>query len=136
VTTPIASASAKSLINAAWGFPEWWKAYPSGPRKVAKQQCLDRWARFDCASSATLILQHTEWLKTQPDWTKDGGTFVCAPLVYLNQRRWLDWTPPAPKQDATKATQQMLDNQFKGTTPPNEATRAKLAELRKPKERI
>jgi hypothetical protein len=94
-TSPYIPSSRKSsrLLNSAFGFSEWWKAWPAGPRKVAKQQALDKWARFECATSATLILQHTEWMKTQPDWLKDNGAFICAPLVYLNQQRWADWQP-------------------------------------------
>jgi len=97
ITTPAASTTRMpSLINAAYGFPEWWKAWPTNSRKVAKQQCLDKWARLECASSYSLILAHTEWMKTQDDWLRDNGRFVCAPLVYLNQQRWADWEPPAP----------------------------------------
>jgi hypothetical protein len=92
-TQPQCAGLNKRLLNAAHGFNEFWQAYPSGPRKVAKKQCLDRWARLECAESASHILAHVEWMKTQPDWVKDGGAFVCAPMVYLNQQRWLDWTP-------------------------------------------
>jgi len=81
----------KSLINASHGFAEFWKAWPSGPRKVAKQQCIDKWARHSCCECATHIVSHVEWLKMQDDWLRG---FVCAPLVYLNQQRWVDWTQP------------------------------------------
>lgn len=94
ITQPTMTQSLqKSLINRAYGFAEWWKAWPGGPRKVAKQQCLDKWARFECAETASHILAHTEWLKTQDCWLKDNGAFICAPLTYLNQQRWSDWTP-------------------------------------------
>jgi len=96
ITSPQCAASSisKTLLNAAYGFPEFWKAWPSGPRKVGKQQALDKWARFGCADCASHIVAHIEWMKTQDDWVKDGGRFICAPLVYLNQQRWVDWEPP------------------------------------------
>lgn len=89
ITSP--TVAVKSLVNAAWGFVAFWQAYPKGPRKVAKQQCLNRWAKLDCAADATFICQHVLWLKTQDDWLRDNGRFICAPLVYLNQQRWVDW---------------------------------------------
>lgn len=87
VTTP-RGAVAKNLINAAHGFPEFWQAWPRGPRKVAKQQCLDKWAKYGCAANATHIVQHVEAMKRSEDWTKANGAFIPAPLVYLNQQRW------------------------------------------------
>lgn len=94
ITTPRTS-HAKGLLNASHGFVEFWQSWPSGTRKVAKQLCLDKWATKGCAASASLIVQHVEWMKTQEDWTKQNGAFVCAPVVYLNQERWLDWVPVA-----------------------------------------
>lgn len=90
ITSPVYSGN--SLINTAWGFPEFWKAWPVGPRKVAKQQCLNKWAKYECCRSATHIVNHVEWLKTQDDWLRG---FVCQPLTYLNQQRWIDWEPVA-----------------------------------------
>ena len=93
ITSPICASSSisKSLLNAAYGFPEFWKAWPSGPRKVGKQQCIDKWARLACAESASLIWAHVEWMKAQDDWLRG---FVPMPLTYLNQQRWIDWEPP------------------------------------------
>ena len=34
------------------------------------------------------IVAHVRWLKTTEDWQKNGGAFIPAPLVYLNQSRW------------------------------------------------
>jgi hypothetical protein len=74
------------------GFEEFWKAWPKNSerytRKGAKAECLKRWkARFH-ESQAGQIVKHVEWLKTTADWLKDGGAFIPAPLVYLNQQRW------------------------------------------------
>lgn len=80
----------KTLINASYGFVEFWKIWPTGPRKVGKQQCLNKWARYECCNNATLICKHIEWLKAQQDWI---GGFIPMPLTYLNQQRWVDWEP-------------------------------------------
>jgi hypothetical protein len=74
-----------SPTNAALGFVEFWKAWPPGPRKVAKQQCLNKWAKQGCAEHAALICRHVETMKTAQDWLSG---FVPMPLTYLNQRRW------------------------------------------------
>lgn len=76
------------LINAAYGFADFWVAWPRGPRKVAKQQCLNKWAKYGCASNATHIIAHVEAMKRSQDWTKENGAYIPAPLVYLNQQRW------------------------------------------------
>jgi len=86
---------AKGVLNAALGFPEFWKAWPSGPRKVAKQQCLNKWASYGCANNYAHIVMHVEWMKGQDDWLRG---FVPQPATYLNQQRWLDWSPPVVKQ--------------------------------------
>lgn len=95
-TNPQCASSSipKSIINAAYGFPEFWKAWPSHPRKVGKQQCLDRWARLGCAESASHIAAYVEWLKTQDDWLRG---FVPMPATFLNRQGWIDWTPPVAK---------------------------------------
>lgn len=105
ITAPT-SVPKKGVENAAAGFAEFWAAWPSGPRKVAKQQALNKWASFGCADNAAHILAHVEWMKTQADWQKDGGSFVPMVLTYLNQQRWVDWEAPkpVPKQPDALAT--------------------------------
>lgn len=128
-TAPTVAKSARSDVNLAAGFAEWWASYPSGPRKVAKKQCLDRWARLECHACADHIRQHTEWMKTKTDWLKDGGAYICAPMVYLNQRRWLDWIPPIatkPKEDALAK----INRDRAQAVPPSPEIRAKIQALR------
>ncbi len=115
VTTPTTNPP-KGLLNAAHGFVDFWSAWPSGPRKVAKQQCLDKWTTKRCAEAASLIVQHVEWMKTTEQWRKDGGAFIPQPLTYLNQQRWLDWEPPAPRQQAPDAL--AIIKAHKGSAPP------------------
>lgn len=102
------------------GFDAFWFAYPTGPRKVAKKQCFAKWIKQGCANDAELIRIHVEWLKTQPDWLKDGGAFICAPLVYLNQARWLDWEPPKVKTaSADSALRKIIEDQAKAAPMPD-----------------
>jgi hypothetical protein len=91
ITAP--TRTPKSAINATHGFTEFWQAYPKSTRKVAKQQALDKWCKLECSQQATHITQHVNWMCKQEDWLKQNGAFICAPLVYLNQQRWVDWEP-------------------------------------------
>ena len=116
VTCP--QTNTKSLINASHGFAEFWKVWPSGTRKVGKQQCLNKWAKYECCDSATLICQHVEWLKYQDDWMKG---FIPMPLTYLNQLRWIDWEPPVKRVYEPP--------KFKAPSPPSAEIRAKIKEL-------
>ncbi len=113
----------KHLLNAALGFVEFWAAWPPGPRKVGKQQSLNKWTTFSCAEKADHIRQHVEWMKKQEDWLRG---FVPMPVTYLNQQRWLDWEPPQIKVQAD-----VLEaiKAHKGAPMP-ESVRKRLAELR------
>lgn len=82
------------------GFAEFWAAWPVNIRKVAKRQCLEKWVKHRLSAQSAHIIAHVEWMKTQEEWQKNNGAFVCAPMVYINQERWSEWKPePArPKQ--------------------------------------
>ena len=122
VTAPTGSI-ARGILNAMHGFDGWWKAWPAGPRKVAKQQCINKWAKYGCANNASHIIAHTEWLKTQDDWLRG---FVPMPVTYLNQQRWLDWEPVEIRHVVDVVA---VIRAHKGAPMP-ENVRAKLAELR------
>jgi hypothetical protein len=115
---------ARGILNAMHGFNEWWKSWPAGPRKVAKQQCINKWAKFGCANNASHIQAHTEWLKTQDDWLRG---FVPMPVTYLNQQRWLDWEAPVITSKPDALTVILA---HKGAPMP-ESVRARIAELKK-----
>lgn len=70
------------------GFDRFWDAWPKSHRKEAKGKCLEAWRKAGAELRADLIVAHVETLKRSPSWTKDGGQFIPAPLVYLNNRRW------------------------------------------------
>ena len=70
------------------GFVEFWKTWPSGDRKQAKGKCLEVWKKARFETVAALVMAHVSSLKNSSSWTKSGGEFIPAPLVYLNKRSW------------------------------------------------
>lgn len=70
------------------GFADFWLAWPANERKQAKGKCFDAWKRAKAEKDAQAIIAHVERLKASEDWRKNGGAYIPAPLVYLNQRRW------------------------------------------------
>ena len=70
------------------GFEEFWAAWPASVRKEAKGKCLEVWKKNRFERVAAEVIRHLDSLKTSTAWTKSGGEFIPAPLVYLNQRRW------------------------------------------------
>ena len=123
-TTP--KVAVKRQTNAMQGFEQFWSVWPKGPRKVAKQQCVNKWAKYDCADTWAHIVAHVEWMKTQADWIKDQGSFIPQPLTYLNQQRWIDWEPPV-KREAPKVVKQAADN----PAPMPDHVREMLAKMRR-----
>jgi hypothetical protein len=70
------------------GFLDFWNAWPPSDRKHDRKGCARKWASLELEPLATLIVADVNRRKTSPDWTKDGGQYIPAPMVYLNQRRW------------------------------------------------
>jgi hypothetical protein len=70
------------------GFADFWKTWPDTDRKQAKGKCLEAWKKASAERDAAVILAHVQSLKLSAGWTKNGGEFIPAPLVYINQRRW------------------------------------------------
>lgn len=83
------------------GFARFWLTWPKSPRKESKGECLKAWKKASAESVADAVVAHVERLKSSPGWTKSGGEFVPAPLVYLNQRRW-----EGAEDDGTTAQQE------------------------------
>lgn len=70
------------------GFARFWEAWPAGPRKVAKAQCIAKWKSRNLEQQADAIVAALEASKTSRQWTRDNGEYIPAPLVWLNQARW------------------------------------------------
>ena len=71
-------------------FDEFWSAWPTSTRKVAKSACQTKWAKQKLDGVADRILAHVRVMKQTDSW-KTG--FEPAPLTYLNQKRWEDDLP-------------------------------------------
>lgn len=74
-------------------FEEFWKAYP-GPRKTDKRKCRDKFFKITgkdpdkAVSMFNKIMAGIDRWKKTDCWLKDGGKFICAPAVWLNNERW------------------------------------------------
>lgn len=71
----------------AIGFDAFWKAWPSSPRKVAKEACRKKWLGMSLDTFSSAICEHVSQMREARQW-RDG--YEPAPLTYLNQRRWED----------------------------------------------
>ena len=72
------------------GFTRFWKAWPAGPRKVARAKCREVWTRKRLEDDVETIVSHVAMMRESRQW-RDG--YDPAPLTYLNQRRWEDGDP-------------------------------------------
>lgn len=125
-------------------FESFWAIWPRNQgrysRKGGKSECLKVWAKRYHDTQIEQILKHVAWLKTTADWLKDGGAFIPAPLVYLNQQRWdgADIPEPEvkPERKAIDATQRWLAEHPPASSMPAQdeaskaATRERLAAAR------
>jgi hypothetical protein len=112
-------------------FDEFWKQWPSSPRKGAKAKCKQVWIKTYCDTQADQILKHLAWMKTTEQWLKSNGAFIPAPLVYLNQQRWDGAEVPelAQKAEIDPNLAKLIDDQKKAVPMP-EHIRQKLAQIR------
>lgn len=86
----------RTTITPSPQFEAFWTAWPGNrsstspryDRKGAKGQCAVAWAKGGLDLQSQVILAHLTSLKGSDSWRKDGGHFIPAPLVYLNQQRW------------------------------------------------
>jgi hypothetical protein len=73
---------------AGGAFGVFWNDWPEHPRKAAKAQCLRKWHSAGCEPIADQVLAALAAAKQSEAWAKNGGEFIPAPLVWLNQARW------------------------------------------------
>ena len=109
-------------------FEQFWKAYPSTPRKGGKAKCKQVWDKSYCDTQAEQILKHINWLKTTEQWLKSNGAFIPAPLVYLNQQRWDGAEVPEIKR--TETALEAIEKSRAMSVPMPDDIRAKLQALR------
>jgi uncharacterized protein YdaU (DUF1376 family) len=68
-------------------FNEFWSAWPTSKRKVAKATCETKWLKLKLDTVADQIIAHVNSIKGSEQWTTG---YEPAPLTYINQRRWED----------------------------------------------
>lgn len=78
----------KQEQNPSEGFVRFWDAWPKHERKESKGECLKAWGKAKAEEIADVVIADVERRKRSSGWTKNGGEFIPAPLVYLNQRKW------------------------------------------------
>lgn len=71
-------------------FAEFWDSWPKSERKQDRKRCAERWVSQDLDAQAEAILSDVDARKGWDKWTQDGGKYIEAPLVYLNNERWKD----------------------------------------------
>lgn len=116
-------------------FEEFWAAWPKHFRKASKSLCKAKWVSKKLDKEADQILKHVAFMKTQDAWTKDGGSFIPAPLVYINQARWdgaeIPEEVPAKPQVFKDPTVVKIEQDAKKAVPMPDYIREKLKELRR-----
>lgn len=78
-------------------FDEFWKEYPSScPRKVDKKKCGDKYLRLLRDAGEKYAEFHAKTIaglrlwKQSEMWQSNGGAYIKAPLVWLNNENWND----------------------------------------------
>lgn len=84
-------------------FQAFWDAWPKSARKVAKAQCWRKWQKRGCEDIAPKVIDAVRWFVSSPEWQRDDGAYIPAPLVWLNQARW---DAPRPESAADKAAEE------------------------------
>lgn len=81
-----------------YGFDEFWAAWPSHSRKVNPRLCVEFWQKHKLSDIWQTVVNAVNGFKKTPDWTKDAGQYIPAPLVWLRKEAWT-----APLDDAARA---------------------------------
>ncbi len=78
----------KEPLTPSVGFTEFWDAWPKSPRKGEKSGCVELWEEKGLEIEQPSILAHVKAMAATDGWTKQGGEYIPAPIVYLRARRW------------------------------------------------
>ncbi|MBM3276236.1 MAG: hypothetical protein FJZ00_13870 [Candidatus Sericytochromatia bacterium] len=69
------------------GFEEFWLAYPRRCSRRNRAEAMKSWNR--AKPNLPIVLDALAWQDREfPDWQKEGGAFIEAPSVWLNNKRW------------------------------------------------
>lgn len=70
------------------GFADFWASWPKTHRKGGKAECERVWRQQKLEAQSAAIVAHVVAMAKTEGWTKQGGEFVPAPVVYLRGKRW------------------------------------------------
>ena len=68
-------------------FDDFWSAWPSSKRKVARSACETKWKRHALDPLADKIIASVTRLRASEQWVSG---FEPSPLTFINQKRWED----------------------------------------------
>jgi uncharacterized protein YdaU (DUF1376 family) len=85
------SKASPSHPPSAGRFAEFWHAWPKSERKQDRKACAAKWKLHGLDAQCDAILVD---LATKRQTTKWQEGYIEAPLVYLNNERWLDGVTP------------------------------------------
>jgi len=131
---------ASAMGGSAPAFERFWNAWPRNggrySRKGGKAACLAVWNKRYHFTQAEQIIKHVEWLKTTADWLKDGGAYIPAPLVYLNQQRWdgaeiPEFDAPSLNREVDATARYLEERAAQQVSAPSEEARAKMLAVRR-----
>lgn len=95
-------------------FDEFWNdAWPANgkppfksyTRKVNRKKCAEKWDALGLDSQADVILADVRKRVYDKGWLASQGKYICAPLVYLGNERWLDNAGMADIRDRDEKTE-------------------------------
>lgn len=69
-------------------FGRFWDAWPKHRRKSGRARCLGVWQSKNLEAKSAQVLAVLDACKRMPDWLKESGQYIPAPLTWLNQDRW------------------------------------------------
>lgn len=85
------TADAENEKHLEDGFADFWAKYPREcPRRMQKAHCLAFWKQNRLAGKLAAVMAALENWKQTDDWKRGGGQYICAPLVWLRKKPWLD----------------------------------------------
>ncbi len=115
VTIRFTQAKAKQRIPAAGcngeappGFLRFWAAWPSHFRKAGRALCLEEWRARKLEERTDAVLAVLAMKIKSPDWTKDRGQYIQAPVVWLRAGGY-DTTPEDLASAPRSVTAEYMD---------------------------
>lgn len=93
-------------------FQKFWNAYPDCKRKTNRKACKTALLNVpNLEEELPKILEGLEAWKKDSEWSKEGGQYIPAPLVFIHQRKWEGILKHAEQK---KKEDEILKNMFFG----------------------